>query len=178
MWRETRQHYLLFVMTIVAGATMTHSLVPPTPGPLFVAQAMGIDIALLMQQGLIVSACAAIGGYAYARYADRRWPLEVRSTSGAPEPASVLAEDITSPSASLPPLALSLLPILLPVILISADSALDTSTGCLYRPLSSWKRPPKEPMSDSTPGVNVDRARPRIRRTASLPASISTPEDL
>ena len=79
MWRETRKNYLLFVMTIVAGATMTHSLVPPTPGPLFVAQAMGIDIALMMQQGLIVSTIAAFAGYAYARYADRRWPLEVRS---------------------------------------------------------------------------------------------------
>jgi len=128
MWRETRQHYLLFVMTIVAGATMTHSLVPPTPGPLFVAQAMGIDIALMMQQGLIVSTFAALAGYAYARYADRRWPLEVRSSSGAPEPASVLADDGASPAVHLPPLALSLLPILLPVILISADSALDTST--------------------------------------------------
>ena len=34
------------------------------------------------------------------------------------------------------------------------------------------------PMSDSTPGVNVPRARPLMRRTASLPASMSTPEDL
>lgn len=123
MWRDTRRNYLLFVMTIVAGATMTHSLVPPTPGPLFVAQAMGIDIALMMQQGLIVSTVAALGGYAYARYADRRWPLEVRSGP---------AGEVETPEASamlvgtrrLPPLVLSLLPILLPVILISADSAL------------------------------------------------------
>jgi hypothetical protein len=33
-------------------------------------------------------------------------------------------------------------------------------------------------MSDKTPGVNVERARPRMRRTASLPASMSTPEAL
>ena len=95
MWRETRRNYLLFVMTIVAGATMTHSLVPPTPGPLFVAQAMGIDIALMMQQGLIVSTIAALAGYAYARYADRRWPLEVRSGPAGevetPEASAMLA---------------------------------------------------------------------------------------
>lgn len=128
MWRETRQHYLLFVMTIVAGATMTHSLVPPTPGPLFVAQAMGIDIALMMQQGLIVSTIAAGAGYMYARYADRRWPLEVRSAVGSnAEPPPSAGSGPAGP-VTLPPLALSLLPILLPVVLISADSALDTSS--------------------------------------------------
>jgi GntP family gluconate:H+ symporter len=128
MWRETRRNYLLFVMTIVAGATMTHSLVPPTPGPLFVAQAMGIDIALMMQQGLIVSTVAACAGYTYARYADRRWPLEVRSAAGSS--SELAAPPVVEPAdpVRLPPLILSLLPILLPVILISADSALETST--------------------------------------------------
>jgi GntP family gluconate:H+ symporter len=133
MWRETRRNYLLFVMTIVAGATMTHSLVPPTPGPLFVAQAMGIDIALMMQQGLIVSTIAALAGYGYARYADRRWPLEVRSGPAGevetPEASAMLAG-----ARRLPPLVLSLLPILLPVILISADSALEAGS----RGLPDW----------------------------------------
>lgn len=129
MWRETRRNYLLFVMTIVAGATMTHSLVPPTPGPLFVAQAMGIPIALMMQQGLIVSTVAAFVGYTYARYADRRWPLEVRSVAGAgPDSSEVAAAHTAAGETRLPPLLLSLLPILLPVILISADSALEAST--------------------------------------------------
>lgn len=45
MWMKSRRHYLLLVLSIVAGATMTHSLVPPTPGPLFVADAMGIGLA-------------------------------------------------------------------------------------------------------------------------------------
>ena len=128
MWRETRRNYLLFVMAIVAGATMTHSLVPPTPGPLFVAQAMGIDIALMMQQGLIVSTVAAVAGYAYARYADRRWPLEVRSAVGGTESAGAQTDTGIPAAVRLPPLTLSVLPILLPVILISADSALETST--------------------------------------------------
>lgn len=136
MWRETRRHYVLFVLAIVAGATMTHSLVPPTPGPLFVAEAMGIPIALMMQQGAIVSAVAALAGYGYAVYADRRWGHEIRPVLN-DTPGDVETADDASRSHEdrqratddrLPPLVLSVLPILLPVVLISADAALDTST--------------------------------------------------
>ena len=34
---QTKKNYVLYVMAIVAGGAMTHSLVPPTPGPLVVA---------------------------------------------------------------------------------------------------------------------------------------------
>ena len=46
------------------------------------------------------------------------------------------------------------------------------------RPGSSWNSPPNEPMSDRTPAVKVERASERMRRTVSLPASMSTPEAL
>jgi hypothetical protein len=48
----------------------------------------------------------------------------------------------------------------------------------LERAASKLNKPPNEPMSESTPGVNVDLARRLMRRTVSLPASMSTPEDL
>jgi hypothetical protein len=62
--------------------------------------------------------------------------------------------------------------------LVPTPSALATSTGSRKRPDSSWNRPPNDPISDSTPDVKVDRARPRMRRTVSVPASMSTPEAL
>ena len=134
-WRETRRHGLLLVLSIVAGATMTHSLVPPTPGPLFVADAMGIDIALMMRQGMIVGAIAALAGFGYATWADRRFEIPLR-TAGDEVPGR--AGEDTRPGTGagkerpgtaigpLPPLWASLLPILLPVVLISADSAVDS----------------------------------------------------
>ncbi len=128
MWLDARRHYVLFVLAIVAGATMTHSLVPPTPGPLFVADAMGIDIGLMIRQGMIVAAVAALVGYAYAVYADRRWGFALRPTVGEAEPAAFSAVD---DAGRLPPLILSLLPILLPVVLISADSAIGSSNAGL-----------------------------------------------
>jgi GntP family gluconate:H+ symporter len=135
-WRETRRNGVLLVLSIVAGATMTHSLVPPTPGPLFVADEMGIDIALMMRQGMIVGAIAALAGYGYATWADRRFAIPLR-TAGDEVPGRAPADTRpgteagklrpgTEAGGELPPLWASLLPILLPVVLISADSAVDS----------------------------------------------------
>jgi len=126
-WRETRRNGVLLVLSIVAGATMTHSLVPPTPGPLFVADEMGIDIALMMRQGMIVGAIAALAGFGYATWADRRFEIPLRTAGN--EVSSRTPADTrsgTGAGRALPPLWASLLPILLPVVLISADSAVDS----------------------------------------------------
>jgi len=121
-WERTGRGYLVCVLAIVAGATMTHSLVPPTPGPLFVAEALGVDIATMSGVGLVVGILAALAGYAYARWADGRWPLEpARSAAGTPVPAAD-APSSAAAAGSGPPLWAALLPILLPLVLISLES--------------------------------------------------------
>ena len=37
LWRRTRTNYVLYIMAIGAGGAITHTLVPPTPGPLVMA---------------------------------------------------------------------------------------------------------------------------------------------
>ncbi len=59
--------------------------------------------------------------------------------------------------------------------LVPTPSALATSTGSGDAG-SSANRPPNDPTPDSTPGVYVPRASTLIRRTTSLPASMSTPD--
>ena len=60
--------------------------------------------------------------------------------------------------------------------LVPTPSALATSTGSRQAAASSLKSPPNKPISESTPGVKVERASCLMRRTASLPASMSTPD--
>ena len=33
LWRRTHKNYMLYILSIGAGAAITHTLVPPTPGP-------------------------------------------------------------------------------------------------------------------------------------------------
>src|SRR3954454_24409955 len=58
---------------------------------------------------------------------------------------------------------------------VPTPSVDDTSTGCLYRSLSSANRPPKPPMSPMTSRRNVWRTRSLMRWTASSPFVIETP---
>ncbi len=119
MARRTNRNYLLYVLAIASGATMTHSLVPPTPGPLFVANALKVEIWQMMIGGIIVSAIAGCSGLAYAWWANQKWPTPVPAVS-TDEAASV----IDRPETELPPLWLALTPIVLPVVLISSAAVL------------------------------------------------------
>jgi GntP family gluconate:H+ symporter len=119
------KNYLLLVLCITAGAAMANSLVPPTPGPLFLVSEMNIPIGMMMIGGFLVGLVTIVAGYFYAAWANRKWPLPIRDSSDAP------LQDIkalgSKEDALLPPLWLSLLPILIPIIFISAKAVLDIS---------------------------------------------------
>ncbi len=117
---RTGRNYGLYVMAIVAGATMTHSLVPPTPGPLFVAGALSVNMGLMIIGGIVVGFFTVSAGYLYALWANRRWPIPVRDTAdtSAAELKSMTEKD----EAILPPFWLSILPIVLPVVLIAGGT--------------------------------------------------------
>src|SRR5690606_13321957 len=121
---RTGRHYLYYILTIVAGGTMAHSLVPPTPGPLFVAGELGVDLGLMIIAGTIIGLCCSASGYLFAGWADRRWDIPLRETGAEMEK---LLKFSRREDAELPPLWASVLPILLPVFLISLLTVWDSA---------------------------------------------------
>lgn len=113
--RRTGKNYVLYIAAIVAGAGITHTLVPPTPGPLFMAEVFGIDIGLMILIGLLVGLPTSAVGLLVCRIIDRFSQIPMRPYGGDPEPEPLTDEQ-------LPPLWLSLLPVVLPVIFISANT--------------------------------------------------------
>ncbi len=120
MTLRTGKNYLLYITTIVAGAGMAHSLVPPTPGPLFVASELGVDIGVMMLGGLALGLFTVTGGYFYAVWANRRWTIPLRNSGDVS--MSELEELMKREDHHLPSLGLSLIPIILPVILIAGNT--------------------------------------------------------
>ena len=129
MRMRTGRNYLLYVLTIVAGASMAHSLVPPTPGPLFVAEQLGVDIGAMILAGCIVGIFTSGIGYVYAVIVNRIWELPIRET---PDFSFEQLEELAQRDESeLPPTGLSLLPIVLPVVLIGGFTVLKSFAGQL-----------------------------------------------
>ena len=112
--------YTLYVMSIVAGATMTHSLVPPAAGPAAVAAMLKVELHHMILGGICVGAIASTSGYLYAVWANRRWDIPLRPSIGVSK--AQLDELAARDETALPPLWLSLLPIVVPVLLIAGNA--------------------------------------------------------
>ncbi|TWT58117.1 Inner membrane permease YgbN [Thalassoglobus neptunius] len=117
---RTRKNYLLYVLTIVCGATMAHSLVPPTPGPLLVAEELGVDLGVMILVGTIVGLFCAVYGYIYALIINARCELPLRDSPDFS--LAELEESLTVDESQLPGFWMASLPILMPVILIAGHT--------------------------------------------------------
>ncbi|MCB1227833.1 MAG: GntP family permease, partial [Verrucomicrobiales bacterium] len=115
MARTTGRDYLLYILTIVAGATMAHSLVPPTPGPLFAARELGVSLPMMMAAGGCLGLFTASTGLLWALWANRRFTIPVPEEDGSADPTEI-------DSSTLPSLGAALVPILIPLGLISAGT--------------------------------------------------------
>lgn len=119
LYRKTNKNYLMYILAIAAGGAITHTLVPPTPGPLLMAANLSIDLGVMILVGAVVAIPAAITGVVYAKIADKKMNIPMRSISNEPEPEPL-------DDSELPSLMWSLLPVILPVLMISANTVLST----------------------------------------------------
>lgn len=102
---------LPFAATTVAltlGVTASHSLVPPTPGPIATAGILGADLGLVILWGSIISIVALIPCFFFVKYYVTRFDLQ-------PQMAGV---EKTSTIKKYPSLGKSTLPIIIPLLLI------------------------------------------------------------
>jgi GntP family gluconate:H+ symporter len=128
---QARGGYALFLMSVVAGAAATHVFVPPTPGPLAAASQLGVDLGLMILIGVVASGFAVLGGLMYASWAFRRWP-DLATQIRTEIERTAIAEDGTTTDRQ-PSLALSFLPIVLPMALIAGRTVVAAAglTGTL-----------------------------------------------
>ncbi len=123
--RKRPEQYLAAVMAIIVGATMAHSLVPPTPGPLLVCSAVGVSVGMMMMAGFIVGSLAAVVGFTYGMLCSRWIPLSADFDDSGP---------VARESERAIPLLLAALPIAIPIAILSGSeivSYLATGRGPL-----------------------------------------------
>jgi GntP family gluconate:H+ symporter len=128
--KRTGKSVISIGVALAAGLVITHSLVPPTPGPLGVAGIFGIDIGLMIALGMVFGIPLMITGVLYAKWLGKRiYQVPDDSESGYTRPEKQMAypeivEIINERAKELPSFARSILPILIPIILIFVNTTL------------------------------------------------------
>ena len=130
---RTGHGYAASIMAISSGAVITHTLVPPTPGPLFMAETLGLPLATGIWAGLITGLPVVVAAFSAGWLINRH--LEItppnQATDKTPCPSS------GAPSKE-PGLMWSLLPVLLPVFLIGGSSILALGMD-VTGPMQGWR---------------------------------------
>lgn len=117
---RTGQNYLFFVMCIGAGGAITHSIVPPTPGPLMVGNELGLNLGTIIIAGIIFGIPPAIAALYFAKWRDKTMPVPVREADGSDAEKAVEKKE-----SELPGFFAAIMPIVLPVLLLGAFSFVD-----------------------------------------------------
>ena len=102
-------------VALSTGLYATHTLVPPTPGPIAAAGNIGADLGLVILIGLIVSIPAALVGLWWANRVGGSIEIEGESEN-------LSYEDLKKQYKNLPNAWLSFAPIVVPILLIALSS--------------------------------------------------------
>ncbi len=117
---RTGKDYLLYVLAICCSGAVTHSLIVPHPGPLAMAEALRIDLGITIGAGLLAGVLPVSAAWAVTQWLNKRMEIPLRETSGGS--VENLEAIVAKPESELPSFFWSILPVILPILLISAAS--------------------------------------------------------
>jgi GntP family gluconate:H+ symporter len=112
---RTRRNYVMYILAICSGGVLTHGLVAPHPGPLAMARVLSLDVGQTIIAALLVGAIPLAASWFLIKRIDRK--LEIAVPGSQSDTAA-----LDRPESELPSFTLSILPVVLPILLISAAS--------------------------------------------------------
>lgn len=117
---RTKGNFTLFVMAICIAGVTTHSMTVPHPGPNAMVASLRIDLGASLYAGILVGALAVGLSWPFVRRVAARTPVPLRETPHTP--ISSLSSALDKPESSLPGFMASIMPVVLPIALISLAS--------------------------------------------------------
>ena len=117
---RTGKDYLLYVLAVSCGGVITHSMTVPHPGPLAMVDTLKVNVGGSILAGLLGGLIPAVIGYLSCEWLNRRLDVPLRETPGAP--LADLEQIVDKDEAQLPSFFASILPVVLPIVLISLSS--------------------------------------------------------
>ncbi|MFA7076378.1 MAG: SLC13 family permease, partial [Candidatus Izemoplasmatales bacterium] len=131
--QKTRKNLVVLAGALAMGLVITHTMVPPTPGPIAVSEAFGANLGTMILMGLVVSIPMTIAGLFYIKWVGKSINL-VPDESGEIQRVEVAGQSIVDFDLSdernkeLPSGWLSFAPIFVPIILIVINQVVSAAT--------------------------------------------------
>ena len=130
VYRAVRKNYILYLLAVGLAATISHTVIPPTPGPIAVAETLHVPLATSLGIGLTVGALLLPFALILAWVLNKILPkpkidAAVLEDFGTTEELRDATKAVPERD-QLPPLWLALSPIVLPVVLIASASIVKT----------------------------------------------------
>lgn len=136
--KATKKSVIGLGVALAAGLVITHSLVPPTPGPLGVCGIFGVDVGQFILMSLILALPMAVACIAYSRlYLSKKYyriPNEEGEIVEAPYQEPDYDNAFAMDTEGLPGTLVSFLPLIVPIVLILINtiaSALGKTEGIM-----------------------------------------------
>jgi GntP family gluconate:H+ symporter len=117
---KTGKNFVLYVVATGGGAVISHTIVPPTPGPLMMAETFNIELGTVILAGIAAGIIPAISVLGIAKWMNKRLNIPVR-----------VADKHVTLIQNPPSLFLSVLPVVVPLFMISLASVVEGTTGQL-----------------------------------------------
>ena len=93
--KKTKKSLLIYALPLLAGLAVTHAFIPPTPGPIAVADIIGVDLGwVILIGGMVGLPTAIIGGLMYGKFIGNRIYIEAPFSDG----EEIMEEDGKSPN--------------------------------------------------------------------------------
>ncbi|PJJ31086.1 GntP family permease [Lacrimispora celerecrescens] len=133
--RATKKSVISLGAALAAGLVITHSLVPPTPGPLGVCGIFSVDVGKFILYGLAIAIPMTVACMVYARWVGKKLyqiPDDKEGFVRLPYQEPDYSQDFSIGSENLPSTLESFAPLFLPIILIlisTVSSALGKTSG-------------------------------------------------
>ncbi len=117
---ESGTSMAVMAVALATGLYATHTMVPPTPGPLAAAAALKADLGLVILYGLIAAVPSSLAGFFWAKHFGQKYDIK-------PDVEETYS-DLLTKYGKLPSTFMSFLPIILPIVLILLKSVVGFPT--------------------------------------------------
>lgn len=120
---RTGKDYVLYILAVCCGGTITHSMTVPHPGPVAVVDDLHLDVGVSLIGGLLVGAIVSLLGFQVSKWLNARNDVPLRETGGVSldELHGISSKD----ERELPSFFWSMIPVILPILLISLTTVFE-----------------------------------------------------